>query len=43
MRISFAELLTPLPRLRSAVAAADVPLRNDMLIFGVHALPVTWS
>lgn len=34
---------TRLPRLRLAVPADEVPLRNEMLIFGVHSLPVTWS
>ncbi|GAA1315776.1 cytochrome P450 [Pseudonocardia xinjiangensis] len=43
MRIGFSELLTRLPNLRLAVPAEEVPLRNDMQIFGVHALPVTWA
>ncbi|GAA4677081.1 hypothetical protein GCM10023215_06990 [Pseudonocardia yuanmonensis] len=43
MRVGFAELVTRLPGLRLAAKAADVPLRNDMLIFGVHSLPVTWA
>lgn len=43
MRVGFGELLTRLPGLRLAVPPAEVPLRNDMLIFGVHALPVTWG
>ncbi|ASR34516.1 cytochrome [Prauserella marina] len=43
MRIGFQELITRLPSLRLATPAEHVPLRNDMLIFGVHALPVTWS
>lgn len=43
MRIGFGELLARLPNLRLAVPAEEVPLRNDMLIFGVHSLPVTWS
>ncbi|MDT8912231.1 cytochrome P450 [Amycolatopsis sp. PS_44_ISF1] len=42
-RVAFTELLTRLPSLRLAVPAADIPPRNDMLIFGVHALPVTWA
>lgn len=29
--------------LRLAVPAGEVPLRTDMNIYGVHALPVTWS
>jgi cytochrome P450 len=43
MRVGLGELLTRLPRLRLAVPAAEVPLRNEMLIFGVHSLPVTWA
>jgi cytochrome P450 len=43
MRVGFTELFTRLPDLRLAVPAAEVPLRNDMLIFGVHALPVAWG
>lgn len=43
MRVGLGELLTRLPRLRLAVPADQVPLRNEMLIFGVHSLPVTWA
>ena len=43
MRVGLGELLTRLPRLRLAVPAEQVPLRNEMLIFGVHSLPVTWA
>ncbi|WP_181614598.1 cytochrome P450 [Nonomuraea soli] len=43
MRVGLSELFTRIPGLRLAVPAAQVPLRNEMLIFGVHALPVTWS
>ncbi|MEJ2864098.1 cytochrome P450 [Actinomycetospora sp. OC33-EN07] len=43
MRVGVEELVTRLPDLRLAVPAEEVPLRNDMLIFGVHALPVTWA
>lgn len=43
MRVGISELVTRMPDLRLAVPAAEVPLRNDMLIFGVHALPVTWG
>jgi cytochrome P450 len=42
MRVGLAELLARLPNLRLAVPADQVPLRNEMLIFGVHSLPVTW-
>jgi cytochrome P450 len=43
MRVGLGELLTRLPNLRLAVPASEVPLRNEMLIFGVHSLPVTWA
>ncbi|WP_158845761.1 cytochrome P450 [Saccharothrix deserti] len=43
MTVGFTELLRRLPGLRLDVPAADVPMRGDMLIYGVHALPVTWD
>nr|AXL05441.1 cytochrome P450 [uncultured bacterium] len=43
LKVAYTELLRRLPGLRLAVPAADVPLRNDMLHYGVHALPVTWD
>ncbi|MCE3551695.1 cytochrome P450 [Pseudonocardia sp. RS11V-5] len=43
MRVGFGELVARLPNLRLAAKAEEVPLRNDMLIFGVHSLPVTWA
>jgi cytochrome P450 len=43
MTVGFTELLRRLPGLRLAVPAAEVPMRGDMLIYGVHALPVTWD
>jgi cytochrome P450 len=43
MRVGFTELLARLPGLRLAVPATEVPLRTDMVVFGVHELPVTWS
>ncbi|MFI6094618.1 cytochrome P450 [Lentzea sp. NPDC051213] len=42
MTVGFTELLRRLPDLRLAVPADEVPLRTDMAIYGVHALPVTW-
>ncbi|RAS70759.1 cytochrome P450 [Lentzea atacamensis] len=42
MAAGFTELLRRLPALRLAVPADEVPLRTDMSIYGVHALPVTW-
>ncbi|WP_226362303.1 cytochrome P450 [Pseudonocardia sp. ICBG1142] len=43
MQVAFERLFTRIPGLRLAVEAEQVPLRNEMLIFGVHALPVTWG
>ncbi|SEH00543.1 Cytochrome P450 [Nonomuraea solani] len=42
MRIALPALLTALPGLRLAVPADEVPMRSDMLVYGVHRLPVTW-
>lgn len=43
MTVGFTELLRRLPGLRLTVAPEAVPLRNEMLIYGVHALPVAWD
>ncbi|GAA2403165.1 cytochrome P450 [Actinomadura vinacea] len=43
LRIGLAELFTRLPSLRLAVPATEIPLRTDMVIFGVHSLPVVWD
>jgi cytochrome P450 len=43
MRIGFAALFKEFPDLRLAVPVEEVPLRTDMGIYGVHALPVEWS
>jgi cytochrome P450 len=43
MTIGYTELLRRLPNVRLAVPPEDVPLRNDMLTYGVHALPITWD
>ncbi|ALL77727.1 MULTISPECIES: cytochrome P450 [unclassified Pseudonocardia] len=43
MKVGFTELFARLPGLRLAVTPDEVPLRNEMLIFGVHSLPVTWG
>jgi cytochrome P450 len=42
MTVAFTELLRRLPGLKLAVPADEVPLRTDMSIYGVHALPVKW-
>ena len=38
----FTRLFTRFPTLRLAVPFEQVPLRHDMFIYGVHALPVAW-
>ena len=43
MKVGYTELLRRLPDLRLAVPPSKVPLRNDMLHYGVHSLPVTWD
>ncbi|MFD7920437.1 cytochrome P450 [Streptomyces sp. NPDC059740] len=43
MRAGFEGLLRRFPTLELAVPAAEVRLRTDMNIYGVHELPVTWS
>ncbi len=42
LRVAFPALLSRFPNLRLAVPAAEVPLRTDSSVFGVHRLPVTW-
>ncbi|MEV4148835.1 cytochrome P450 [Amycolatopsis sp. NPDC049691] len=43
MQVGFRALFERFPELRPAVPADQVPLRDDMLHYGVHALPVTWA
>ncbi|WP_043265869.1 cytochrome P450 [Streptomyces sp. CT34] len=43
MRAGFAGLLRRFPTLELAIPAREVKLRTDMNIYGVHALPVTWT
>ncbi|MFI0816436.1 cytochrome P450 [Streptomyces sp. NPDC021098] len=43
MRTGYPALLRRFPTLRLAVPREEVPLRDDMLIYGVHRLPVTWE
>jgi cytochrome P450 len=43
MRAGFGGLLRRFPTLELAVPAGEVKLRTDMNIYGVHALPVTWT
>ncbi|GAA3508936.1 cytochrome P450 [Streptosporangium album] len=43
MRVGYPALFSRFPTLRLDVAPEEVPLRTDMLIYGVHRLPVTWD
>nr|AXL05461.1 cytochrome P450 [uncultured bacterium] len=43
LTVGYAELLRRLPNLRLAVPPEEVPLRTDMLAYGLHSLPVTWD
>lgn len=43
LRIAYPALFARFPSLRLATPAEDVPLREDMLHYGVHALMVTWD
>ncbi len=43
MRAGFGALLRRFPTLQLAVPADEVRLKTDMNIYGVHALPVTWT
>lgn len=43
MRVGLTEMLDRLPGLRLAVPADEVRLRTDMVVFGVHALPLAWG
>lgn len=43
MRTGYPALLRRFPTLRLAVPREEVPLRDDMLVYGVHRLPVTWE
>jgi cytochrome P450 len=43
LEIVFGTLLRRMPGLRMAVPMTDVPFKDDSVIYGVHALPVTWE
>ncbi|MCD9587465.1 cytochrome P450 [Streptomyces sp. 8ZJF_21] len=43
MRTGYPALLRRFPTLRLAVEPDQVPLRHDMLVYGVHRLPVAWD
>ncbi|WP_435156444.1 cytochrome P450 [Amycolatopsis sacchari] len=43
LQVVLPALVNRFPSLRLAVPSEDVPLRTDMLIYGVHHLPVAWD
>ncbi|MFB7666353.1 cytochrome P450 [Kitasatospora sp. NPDC056138] len=43
MQIAFPALLRRFPTLRLAGPPEQVPMRDDMFIYGVHSLPLTWD
>jgi cytochrome P450 len=42
MRIGYAALLRRLPALKLAIEPKDVRMCNDMMVYGVHELPIAW-
>ncbi|MGW0711422.1 hypothetical protein ACWD4G_36625 [Streptomyces sp. NPDC002643] len=42
LQIALPTLLRRLPELRLAVPAEELSFRNDMSVYGLYALPVTW-
>ncbi|WP_438828374.1 cytochrome P450 [Streptomyces hesseae] len=43
LRVALPALFTRFPSLRLAVPPEEVPLRDDMNLYGAHRLPVTWD
>ncbi|GAA2648270.1 cytochrome P450 [Nonomuraea recticatena] len=43
MRVALPALVTRFPTLRLAISSAEVPLRTNSDIYGVHRLPVAWD
>ena len=41
--VGFTELLRRLHGLRFAIPADEVPLRDEMIVYGVQSLPVAWD
>ncbi|WP_261953769.1 cytochrome P450 [Streptomyces nigrescens] len=42
MKAALAALIERFPTLRLAVPVEQVPMRDNMIVYGVHELPVTW-
>lgn len=43
LQVVFSLLLERIPTMRLAVPAAEIGLKNEARIFGIHELPVTWD
>ena len=43
LTIAYTALLRRLPNLRLAVPPQEIPLRDDMITYGVYTLPVAWD
>ncbi|MFD5732312.1 cytochrome P450 [Streptomyces sioyaensis] len=43
LEIMLVSLFSRFPHLQLAVPVEELPFRTDMLVYGVHSLPVTWS
>jgi cytochrome P450 len=42
LQVAYPALLRRFPHLRVAVPAEELQFRNNMVVYGVHALPVAW-
>ena len=42
LRIAYPALLRRFPGLRVAAPLAEIRFRDEMVVYGVHVLPVTW-
>jgi cytochrome P450 len=43
LQIAYPALLRRFPDLRVAVPVEEIPFRDEMVVYGVHALPVRWE
>jgi cytochrome P450 len=42
LQVVYSTLYDRIPTLRPAVGLEEIPFKHDMLVYGVHELPVTW-
>ncbi|TDC83556.1 cytochrome P450 [Nonomuraea deserti] len=43
LQVALPALFDRFPTMRPAIPVGEIPLRTDMLVYGVHRLPITWS